>query len=85
MEYYECPVEQLRREVLRRSLRLPLLPHDELSEALKHDDERRGSEATTLVTRKGDAFVPSQANLAHTSEFGTTVPATQLVGQSTYN
>jgi hypothetical protein len=82
MEYYKCPIEDLRRETQRRMLRLPLSPRDELSEALRLDDEVRGSEAMTVETCRYGTFVPRQVNLAHTAEFGTTVLATQLVNES---
>lgn len=85
MEYYKCLIEDLWREVNRRKLQLPLKPRDELSEALASDDERRGSEATTVETRIQGGFVPQNVNLGHTAEFGATVLANQLVDESTYN
>ncbi|KAF5849572.1 hypothetical protein GGP41_004995 [Bipolaris sorokiniana] len=81
MEYYKCLIEDLWREVNRRKLQLPLKPRDELSEALASDDERRGSEATTVETRIQGGFVPQNVNLGHTAEFGATVLANQLVDE----
>lgn len=85
MEYYKCSFEDLRREANRRKLQLPLIPQDELSEALASDDERRGSEATTVETKIQGGFVPQNVHLGHTAEFGATVLANQLVDESTYN
>lgn len=84
MDYYQCLIEELRRELQRRGYG-PYGSHDQLSESLQADDEVRGSEATTVTTGYFTAFVPRDINMVRTVEFGQAFPATQLVNQSARN
>lgn len=81
MSYYHCSTEQLRIEAQRRGF-VVLGTRDQLSEALKRDDEERGSDATTVTTEKLGMFLPRDVNLSRTAEFGQTTPANFLVGES---
>lgn len=82
-EYYECTLADLHREIMRRFVRMPLLHCEEISEALKKDDEERGSNATTLETQREGSTFPQRTKHLHTAEFGVTVPAKQIVNEST--
>lgn len=84
MDYYQCPIEALRRELERRHLST-YGGHDLLSEQLRADDDAKGSEATTVMTESPSVYAPRKINLMRTAEFGKTVPATQLMNQSLCN
>lgn len=83
MDYYRCSTEALRRELERRHF-ATYGSHDMLSEQLRADDDRKGSEATTVRTEGSSVFAPREINFTRTVEFGRTVPATQLANQSMY-
>jgi hypothetical protein len=57
MDYYFCSAEELRQEISRRG-GFPVGGQDELSEELKNDDEKRGTDATTLKTIDCSQFGP---------------------------
>ena len=79
MEYYSCTNTELTKEICRRGC-LPYGDHDQLSEALKKDDDARASEATTVATIPRP-FVPSEVHLMRSAEFGTTAHANVLIGE----
>lgn len=81
MDYYQCSIEALRRELERRHFTTHG-SHDLLSEQLRADDDAKGSEATTVATEHPSAYVPRAINLMRTVEFGETIAATQLMDQS---
>ena len=81
MDYYQCPIEDLRLELQRRDF-LTYGNHDQFSESLRSNDEERGCEVTMVTTKYPTAFVPRQINLKRTVEFGQTAPTTHLVNQS---
>lgn len=82
MDYYHCSIEELHQELQRRNY-MPVGNRDQLSESLRADDDLRGSEATTVKTDQPISFAPRDVNLMRTAEFGQSVPATQLIDQST--
>jgi hypothetical protein len=82
MEYYECPGQDLFLEARRRGFPKLLSSQDQLHEDLMHDDEERGSDATTVSTTDRSAFIPRTVNLSHKTEFGDTTLASQLVNES---
>jgi len=79
MEYYRCLSVELTEEIRRRGFR-PYGNQDQLSEALKRDDDNRGSEATTVMTVP-IPYVPSEVNLTRSVEFGASAHAHVLVGE----
>jgi hypothetical protein len=80
MSYYRCSTEQLHLEAQRRGY-VACGTRDQLGEALKRDDDERGTDATTVTTEKLGMFVPRDLNLSRTAEFGQTTPANFLVGE----
>jgi hypothetical protein len=82
MNYYNCSIEGLRRELQRRGYE-PHGSRDQLGESLQEDDERRGVEATTVTQEVLGPFVPRSLHLSRTSEFGKIASASSLVNEST--
>ena len=82
MSYHQCSTEDLQLEARRRGY-TAFGTRDQLSEALKEDDDDRGTDATTVKTEALSLFVPRQLNLSRTAEFGHTTPAILLANEST--
>ncbi len=80
MDYYHCPLDQLRHEVHRRGY-VPSGGLDQLSEGLKKDDTARGTDVSTISTLKLGPFLPNHDRIRR-NEFGQTVPASSLVNES---
>jgi hypothetical protein len=83
MNYYQCSLDELRLEAQRRHL-VSCGRHDQLSEALQKDDDRRGTVATTLITDQWSPYLTSDTNQKRTAEFGNTAPISLLVNESTH-
>lgn len=81
MEYYECSFEAVHKELQRRA-HTAHGSHDQLSELLWSDDDERGSEATTVMTKIMTVAAPYEPNSVWEEQFGSTFPAEQLVNQS---
>jgi hypothetical protein len=65
MDYYFCSAEELRHEIRRRGY-AAVGGQDELSEELRQDDERRGTDATTVKTLDSQFFSPrAKLRIAH--------------------
>jgi hypothetical protein len=85
MNYYQCPIGELRREAQRRYLDW-WDSSDEISEALQKHDERKEIEATTLTTKRPDCWeLPFDYDISRTrtAEFGKTAPGSLLINEST--
>ncbi|KAJ4992078.1 hypothetical protein SVAN01_02399 [Stagonosporopsis vannaccii] len=80
MNYYQCSIEALRRELQRR-VQATHGSHDQLSERLQSDDEQRGSEATTVTTETVSAITPRVVISLRARGYGQPFAAAQLVGQ----
>jgi hypothetical protein len=81
MHYYRCSTEQLQLEAQRRGYATSGT-RDQLGEALKKDDNDRGTDASTVKTESLGNFAPRELNLSRTAEFGQTTPAMMLVNES---
>jgi hypothetical protein len=81
MHYYRCSTEQLQLEAQRRGYATSGT-RDQLGEALKKDDNDRGTDASTVKTETLGNFAPRELNLSRTAEFGQTTPAMMLVNES---
>jgi hypothetical protein len=81
MHYYRCSTEQLQLEAQRRGYATSGT-RDQLGEALKKDDNDRGTDASTVKTQSLGNFAPRELNLSRTAEFGETTPAMMLVNES---
>ncbi|KAF2869552.1 hypothetical protein BDV95DRAFT_498177 [Massariosphaeria phaeospora] len=79
MDYYGCPKDELRQELLRRGYQ-PQGGRDELSECLTRDDVARSSEATTLETMIRPYREHDQGR-RQTAEYGDAVDPSLLVGE----
>ncbi|KAF1912651.1 hypothetical protein BDU57DRAFT_583119 [Ampelomyces quisqualis] len=81
MNYYPCPIGELRLELQRRGLAANGT-HDELSEVLEKDDKDRGAETTTITTIELNPQEQRNLNLASdTAGFGQIAPAGLLVNE----
>jgi hypothetical protein len=81
MNYCQCSIEELQFELRRRGYNF-IGTRDQLGEALKKDDDARGSEATTVTTKVWGPFVPRDLNSSRTAEFGKTAVTSVLVDES---
>lgn len=81
MNYYQCSTKEIHIEILRRGYTVSG-SRDELSEMLTNDDNSRGTEATTVATKRGGTSLPRDLNLRTTSELGQIIPAVRLVNES---
>jgi hypothetical protein len=85
MDYYQCPIGDLRREAERRCIDW-WDAGDELSEALQKHDERKGIDATTLTTDHWDGWEQEfdyNISCTRTAEFGSTPRGSLLMNEST--
>ncbi|CAE7000811.1 hypothetical protein CFE70_001066 [Pyrenophora teres f. teres 0-1] len=81
MSYYRCSADNLRQETDRRGFNTDHSTKDELAEYLKQDDEARGSDATTMETRKPDEAALKDASLAYKSYLDQKATAHRLINQ----
>ena len=80
MDYYFCSAEELRHEIRRRGYNVAVGGQDELSEELRQDDDRRGTDATTVKTLDSQFFSPrAKLRIAHSPNV---VHPSLLVGES---
>lgn len=82
MSYYQCPAKSIRQEADRRGLRPDERSEEKLSEDLMVDDHNRGSDATTVETKKFDGVMLQDRSLAYRTDPAQRTIASELVGQS---